>query len=216
VALYVLAPMTIPRINGFATTLTAMQALSRDLAANPAATLPPTRQLEQLRFIDLPQLLYAPGRPNSWTALKLSDLGQSLQIIASFIATGMDGKLAAALARQPVQQAAAAVRAKGEHRSSNAIVYVGPDQSWYWQLNADCVSQITTLQALTGRAMLLGLPPQSRNCVFTRDYGLVAYGPASRSVAGLPEELCQMARHRGFGRVWSLRPGGKIDDMACR
>jgi hypothetical protein len=194
-------PGFIPAANTLATTLTAIERLGVTQTAQ-------TRTATAYGHEVARQLL-APERPEPWSKSDFVALGISARVIAGVLSDGLSRGVGPAIASTPLYRAASELKTLVPGRvASRPAVFVRPESNWYWGA-ADCMAGAFAIQALTGIAQLLGVPPTAR-CPPTSGYGMAHYGADSQNRALPPSALCFAAEERRLAPVFVVDELGHV------
>jgi hypothetical protein len=88
---------------------------------------------------------------------------------------------------------------------SRAVVAVTPEFRSYWTLTKQCNAAPFLIPSFYGLPLLKGLPPPNEGCVLGSYYGYSLYAASSRATEIEDNELCRLARDKGFDTLIVLR-----------
>jgi hypothetical protein len=108
---------------------------------------------------------------------------------------------------------ASAMQALAQHirqiraaRGGDFLVYAPPEARTFWDIGTKCRAKPFLVPALTGVAMLRGLPPADQGCTGKMEYyGYQEYSSSALSVQLTQQEACAEATSLGFQAVLVVR-----------
>lgn len=196
--------------NSFATTLIALDRLDA-MGAPPQTAFLPERSHELARQI------LAPDRPPSLSVEGPAALREAALTIAHHVARGVPAGVDDAVAHAPLAKAVRAIdRELSEIDAPRPGLFVGPENDWYWLGPYTCTTRNFNFQALTGLALLAGIPDANENCPVVPFYGMYDYDEASRSSRLDRSRICAAAAERRLSPILIVTGPDRPVEIACR
>lgn len=200
----------VPQVNAFANTLVALDRLA------PLDRQPDIEPAQGVRSHELARQLLAPDRAEPWSARSFASFVESLRTIAGKSWSGTDGRLADFVASTPLARAARQARETAADAGGDRPgAFIEPGSAWRWAPARDCAARNYAFQALSGMALIAGIPNPDDACPAGTGYGLGSYDATALNRAMDDTALCVAATGRRLRPVIRLSPGGDATVVDC-